>query len=683
MKNFFKHKLPPFLLLAWFTAGLIGYVAGHKPFGAAQLLVWLQAAWQALTAIIILTLAGGLGEKILPPTPAGMVRAALSAGLGLGLLGFTTLGVGLFLGAGGGFSLGLLLTAALLAGRKSRAWLRNFQTPFSFAPLSWPLCLLLLLLLLPPLLSALAPPLTWDALVYHLALPQLAAHSGRIAYTPDLMYAGMPQLTEMLYLLALSLAGTPAAAFLGLLIGLLALLALSEFSAQQFSPRAGQGTLMALAAGETLMNELGWGYVDWAAFFFGALTLFCLACWLQQQKRKWLLLAGVFIGLTLSVKYTAGVILPAAWLFLWLRRAPGGWREKTVQTFSLGLAAGLVFSPWLLRNLAWTGNPFYPLLFPAGAVTAPRLASFQGLPPWRGWRDVALLPWQATMLGIEDKEGFSASIGPLLLLLSPAALMGWGSRPRFQKELLLLSACLTLTGMVIWLIGSRLSFLLIQTRLYLAFFPAWALLAGAGLESLSALHFPGLRLGKIFNALALLPLVFGALTGIQSFAARGTSGYWLGNLTAEEYRARSLGAWTEAMQAIAALPPGSRVLMLWETRGLDCLPRCDPDETIDRWYEEVHTALQTSEEHRDGYSGYAQNKPEKAFQPRKAADILRDWQLAGYTYILVFENGAQFIRQDSASRLTAQDWQVFDEVLGLLRFEQSIGGGVYSLYAVP
>jgi len=34
----------PFLLLAWFTAGLIGYVAGHKPFSAEELLVWLQAA---------------------------------------------------------------------------------------------------------------------------------------------------------------------------------------------------------------------------------------------------------------------------------------------------------------------------------------------------------------------------------------------------------------------------------------------------------------------------------------------------------------------------------------------------------------------------------------------------------------------------------------------------------------
>ncbi|GAB4483599.1 MAG: hypothetical protein OHK0031_07040 [Anaerolineales bacterium] len=649
----------PFLLLAWFTAAQIGYVAGHKPFSAEELFVWLQAAGQALTALAILTLAGGLGERILPAAPPSAMRAALTAGLGLGLLGLTTFGVGIFLGAGAIFSLSILLAAALLAGRKSLLWLRNFQAPNPLLPLPPFLRLLAILLLLPPFLTALAPPLAFDALVYHLTLPQLAAQSGHIAYTPDVMFAGMPQLSESLYLLALSLTGTPAAVFLGFLLGLLGIFALSAFTAERLSPRAGQGALMALLAGETLVSELAWGYVDWNAFFFGALLFISLAEWQTTRAPRWLGLAGVFGGLALSVKYTAGVILPGALLFLALQRG-FSWREKMLNMLRLSLPAALVLSPWLLRNLAWTGNPLYPLLFPAGAMSAPRLMAFQGAPPWRGWADVLILPWQATMLGIEDKEGFSASIGPLLLIFSAAAFLpkapAENGAAKARAEISL-AACLTLTGMFIWLIGSRLSLLLIQTRLYFAFFPVWAFLAGAGFDALTQINLPGLRLGKIFQALAFVPLIFAAMFGLKDFSARGAAGYWLGNLSGEEYRVRNLGALPAALESVRALPAGSRVLFLWETRGLGCLPICDPDETIDNWYAARHTF------------GSAEN-------------ILRAWHNSGYTHVLVFKNGVDFVRAEHDSRLNAADWQEFDRLLAKLRPAKDLGG-VYTLYEIP
>ncbi len=667
-------KLIPFLLLIWLVAALIGYVAGHKPFSAEELLVWLQAAGQALTALTILALAGGLGERILPAAPASLTRAALSAGLGLGILGLSAQAVGIFLGAGAAFSGGILLAAAWFAGRKSLAWLKNFRALACLAPFPPFLGILLAVLLIPPFLTALAPPLAFDALVYHLALPQLALRTGHIAYTPDLMFAGMPQLTESLYLLAFSLAGAPAAAFLGFLLGMLALLGLSAFTAEKLSPRAGQGALMALLCGETLVRELAWGYVDWAAFLFGTLVFLSLAEWQKERALRWQLLAGVFVGLALSVKYTAGVILPGALVFFALQRGRPA-REKMMDGLRLCLSAALVFSPWLLRNLAWTGNPLYPLIFPAAAMTAPRLASFQNLPPWRGWADVLILPWQATMLGIEDKEGFSASIGPLLLILSAAACLRPAPKADAAKNKgLFLAAALTLTGMFVWLVGSRLALLLIQTRLYLVFFPAWAFLAGAGLDALEKISLPGLRLGKIFRALVFVPLIFAVLNGLKDFSARGTAGYWLGTLSAEEYRARNLGALPAAMQSVNALPAGSRVLFLWETRGLDCLPRCDPDETIDRWYEEIHTPGGVLPGTRAALSAGAAS-------PRGAEEIIRGWRALGYTHILVFQNGVDFVRAEAGSRLTRQDWQTFDETIRLLHQQETIGG-VYQLYAL-
>ena len=325
-------------------------------------------------------------------------------------------------------------------------------------------------------------------------------------------------------------------------------------------------------------------------------------------------------------------------------------KEKLGDALRLSLLAALMIFPWLIRNAAWTGNPLYPLMFPAGAMTAPRLVTFQGVPPWRGWSDVVILPWQATMLGIEDKEGFSASIGALLLALSPFAAFS------SQRKRLFSAAALTATSMAIWLVGSRLSFLLIQSRLYLAFFPAWALLAGAGYDFVLQMELPGLRVGKIASALIALPLIFTTLTGLEQFYQRDTAGYWLGKVSAADYRARSLGAYPAAMEAVNALPAGSRVLFLWETRGLDCLPICDPDETIDNWYAARHTF--------------------------GAADaILTAWRDNGYTHILVFNNGVNFIRNDLTSRLVVTDWQEFERLLTSLRLEKDIGG-MYALYAL-
>jgi len=233
-----KTLLLTLIPLAWLTAVLIGYVAGHKPFSAEELLVWLKALWQFSVAAAILTLAGGLGERILPAAPESLVRAAITAGVGLGVFSLVTLGVGLFLGAGAGFSTGVLLAAALLAGRNIPRWLKNFRALNCLAPAPPLFTFLLALILLLQLLTALAPPLAFDALVYHLALPQLALHTGRIAYTPDLMFAGMPQMAETLYLLALSLGGQSAATALGLLIGLLACLGLAGYAAQELLPTA-------------------------------------------------------------------------------------------------------------------------------------------------------------------------------------------------------------------------------------------------------------------------------------------------------------------------------------------------------------------------------------------------------------------------------------------------------------
>src|SRR5690606_338128 len=92
------------------------------------------------------------------------------------------------------------------------------------------------------------------------------------------------------------------------------------------------------------------------------------------------------------------------------------------------LAAALALAlPSLLRNLLFTGNPFYPLLLPGGEMDAIRLGFYQGFAAQATWLDALLLPFRATWLGIEGGHigtapGYETSLGPLLLLF---AVLAW------------------------------------------------------------------------------------------------------------------------------------------------------------------------------------------------------------------------------------------------------------------
>ena len=91
------------------------------------------------------------------------------------------------------------------------------------------------------LLTALAPPLKFDALVYHLALPRQYLLAGRMDYVPQIMFWGMPQTAEMLYTWAMSLGGEPAAVVTGWLVGLVALFGLLGLIARSTGCRTGLG----------------------------------------------------------------------------------------------------------------------------------------------------------------------------------------------------------------------------------------------------------------------------------------------------------------------------------------------------------------------------------------------------------------------------------------------------------
>jgi len=548
---------------------------------------------------------------------------------------YATLGQDLNLGAN-------LLKNPALFGQKNRV--------FEFS-----LAILLAITALVTLLTALAAPIKFDALVYHLSLGQIFSAAGKIIYTPSNIFWGMPLLGEMIYLLAQLGAGLSSAVFVGWLVGVIGLVGIYGYTREKFGTGPGWVSIACLLAGFTLATSIGWGYVDWFAMLFGIAFIIALDLWHQSGSRKFIILVGVFTGFALGAKYTAGVLLVSGAVIVLFMNPKKAITSRLLDLLLYILVAGAVFSPWLVKNLIATGNPMYPFLEPAGAMDQFRLDFYRGNNPWGSWREILLLPIYAVTTGIEGAPGFNASIGPLLLGLGLLSWIGWRSRPSKQKNALILSGLVVITGLSVWIIASRFSEYLIQSRLYYAIFPAAAILAGAGYHVFEYWEWKGVRFNRIVGALILLVMAINVFQISVDTISKNSLQEILALQTRQEYINNNLGWYGPTMEAINVLPNDASVLLLWEPRSLYCLPKCDPDEVLDRWIHDRHLY----------------GDPQ---------DIFDRWKIDGYTHVLFHQAGADYIRR-SDDRYSEADWDALEEVLAQLPDPVDFGGAYY-LYSL-
>lgn len=653
------------LLFGWFAVLVISYYIVHKPFTPdfALNLGLFAARW--LMAFGIIAGAGGLGRMLLDDLPGDpLERLAMQAAAGLGLLGIAWLAIGVTGGFRAVIAWALLGTLHGMNRKEITAWLKEFAAikvlwleAGRFGKL---LAAGLLAIFLLNLFVAAAPPVAFDTLVYHLTLPKLYIAAGSFRYIPQIMFWGMPQTGEMLYTWAMLLGGERTAALLGWFFGWLALIGVAGAARRMLGGPAAFVAPAALVSGFSLAAGLASGYVDWLTILFSVAWLSALLAWTETGRLKMLALSGVFAGLALGTKYTAGVLLICgSAVIVWRSwKSPRQWLSSLL---AYGLPALLAFTPWLLKNWLGAGSPVYPLVFPAGAMTPLRLAAYQAGRPFGGWQDFFLLPIRATFFGAEGGPGYSASIGPLFFGLGLCAVLSVPILCDTRRTALKALFVCVASGVLVWMIAGRFSSYLLQSRLYFAFFPALALLAGAGYAGIQHSQLPGVRLGRIAAALVLIVIGLNIVELAGQTLKSGAAQAALGLVAEEDYLSNTLGWYAPAIQAVHDLPDGSRTLLLFEPRSLYCQPVCDPDEVLDRWLRERW----------DGAGG----------QPRSPEAVLEGWRATGYTHLLLYQSGADFIHQESRLPYRPEDWQALSDLISPLPVIQKFGGA-YILYSL-
>ncbi|MGD1020421.1 MAG: glycosyltransferase family 39 protein [Verrucomicrobiia bacterium] len=277
------------------------------------------------------------------------------------------------------------------------------------------------------LAGALAPPFEYDELEYHLGALADYQRAGRIVFLPRNFYSDMPQLTEMLYLLAKATTSDIAAKLLHWLFGLLTAGAVYGVAQRLWSKRVGL-TAAALFYCTPFVQDLSQtARIDLATAFFATLAFGALVLWAEEEEKRDLLwLSALGVGGAVATKWPAvPVVLFPTVLLLVLRR-----KYRLLPGFCL--VTIVMVAPWLAKNWLLAGNPVYPLFsgwFPS--------------PHWGPEQALVFSQRHAPTFGIATVGEFLAPLWkysfveagavPLLLLTAPLLLVAPWPEPAAKR----------------------------------------------------------------------------------------------------------------------------------------------------------------------------------------------------------------------------------------------------------
>ena len=608
----------------------------------------LDALYAILLAGLVLLIASGLGALIIKPFNLSswtfIERAILSLPLGLAAMSYGELLLGMIGLIQPIHQLIFLFVLAGIAFNPSVCFLtegwaavRGFKhTWVGFTWIKKTIFIFGVLALVLALMQTFTPPYDYDGIMYHLQGPRLFLEAGRIIPVPENWFTYYPATWEMLFMLGMGLGSDIFArliAFSTLVIFLLATYAFGK----RFLPNPGGWLSAAMVIGVPMM--LAWGgfaYVDLAWSLFQFLAIGLLLIWIQKRDEKLLVLSGIMQGLSLGSKYSAlssaGILaLCIVWLNIRNREDQKGiLREVVFPALKFGIPALLVASPWYLKNLIWTGNPIFPLLFHQEIVNPIELNHWLDYLTSFGtgtrWFNYLLLP--ITMF--TEFTRYSTFVvfldfpNPFMMIALAYPLI----RKKFTENRAVLDTLAIITGLqfLVWAAGSQ------QNRFLMPLFPGLSIIA-----SIVIILIPAGKHKINWTRIISIGGVGGLVVG--SFLLMGRV-YFLVNphavLFGSETKSEFLSSIIKDYKAMDYinnnLPENAVAFLLWDGRGYYCDGKCYPDISQSAW-----TALFEGSDGTEEISSW--------LRERGITHILLSWEDVSY---FVYEHDRKGIHKQAA-----------------------------------
>ena len=460
--------------------GVTGFSASLVGVFIACLIV---AAWHGLGSLIILAIER-IGNSQTDENNSKVLIFARTCGFGAAIWSLFWF----FIGLAGGYTLTVAIASLLIGvalfvllwfrNGKAKRLVRETNSTGVVGKIAFGIVLLTLLL---TLISAVAPPTAKDVLLYHFAVPKNFVAAGNNAVIEGNIASYLALGTEMQVVWAMLLGNVLSvrvgeAAASATVFAFFPLILLATYGwARELGLTKKWAIIAALlvATIPTAYHVASSGYIDLALAFYLTLAIHAISRWWQNLRGEWLIYAALCLGAALAIKLTAlfAVIAMALGILLRVRLAQNDETENSPSVRSLFLhgatalaGAGVLASPWYIRNWIQTGSPFFPFYLNVWNGSAPgwdakRSVWFQVINSQYGGADKGVIEYLIAPLTISLKaqpelpQYFDGVLGVAFLFGLP--LIIWAYRrsllPSGLKIALLISGCL----FVFWLFTSQ------------------------------------------------------------------------------------------------------------------------------------------------------------------------------------------------------------------------------------
>lgn len=465
-------------------------------------------------------------------------------------------------------------------------------------------------------LLAAVPPVDRDALTHHLAIPMMYLRNGGIYEIPHVPFSYYPMNLDLLYVIPLYFGNDIVPKYIHFSFALLTTGLVISFLYRRFHnsiwPLLGGLLFLSLPVIIKLSITV---YVDLGLIFFSTASILQLLRWAETGFRlKHLMLSGIFAGLCLGTKPNGMLVF-----FLLVLAVPFLYRPDTAIPFqqrregqrqhsqmaitikalvlcgAFAVIAMLVYSPWMLRNYVWTGNPIYPMAVTIFGPTSPASeepreaedkasANYENDEPTKDRADygpfvlrrlaygetlleILAIPVRVFIHGQDDNPRlFDGRLNPYLLVFPLLAVLTMKGRRR--SELAQLEIQLLGTFSLLYLL---FAFFLVDMRVrYIGpIIPPLVILAVIGIHDLIDFIKSRLSMLQQWLALSASGIIFMWLFGLNvayligQFGTVDPMSYLQGQISRDEYIQKHRPEYAAISFANRNLPENSRILALF------------------------------------------------------------------------------------------------------------------------